>query len=223
MAKLLELSPQDNENIIKELLTTCKTLSRGSIRLNQSQKKLLLRIFESKTLIDGLTIKLNKIVTRYSQRPFKTIKEALPAYPPPIAKISSSKQDKDLKKRLAILKMSSSKQDEELQKRLAKLRKLSTSSRKTQKIQISNDRKFAEKLQLSDDRKLAKKLQLSDDRKLAKKLQQEEEKKIQEYNDLQLARKVGIMGSAAFAKGKTFRIKKKSKSPPSKKYRKPKK
>tara|TARA_E500000178_G_scaffold351364_1_gene412290 strand:- start:1186 stop:1824 length:639 start_codon:yes stop_codon:yes gene_type:complete len=212
MAKLLELSPQDNENIIKELLTTCKTLSKGSIRLNLSQKKLLLQIFESKTLTDGLTSKLNKIVTRYSQRPFKTIKETLPSHPPPIAKISSSKQDKDLKKHLAILKMSSSKQDEEIQKRLAKLRKVSTSSRKTQKRQISNDRKFAEKLQLSDDRKFAEKLQ-----------QEEEEKKIQEYNDLQLARKVGIMGSAAFAKGKTFRIKKKSKSPPSKKYRKPKK
>lgn len=206
MAKLLELSPQDNQNIIKELLTTCKTLSKGSIRLNLSQKKLLLQIFESKTLIDGLTIKLNKIVTRYSQRPFKTIKEALPAYPPPIAKISSSKQDKDLKKRLAILKMSSSKQDEELQKRIAKLRKLSTSSRKTQKRQqISNDRKFAEKLQQEDN-----------DHNLAKKLQQE-------LDDSQLARKVRIMGSAAFAKGKTFRIKKKSKSPPSKKYRKPKK
>ena len=205
MAKLLELSPQDNENIIKELLTTCKTLSKGSIRLNLSQKKLLLQIFESKTLTDGLTIKLNKIVTRYSKRPFKTIKEALPAYPPPIAKISSSKQDKDLKKRLAILKMSSSKQDEELQKRIAKLRKLSTSSRKTQKRQISNDKKFAEKLQQEDN-----------DHNLAKKLQQE-------LDDSQLARKVRIMGSAAFAKGKTFRIKKKSKSPPSKKYRKPKK
>ena len=141
MAKLLELSPQDNENIIKELLTTCKTLSRGSIHLIPSQKKLLLQIFQSKTLADGLTIKLNKIVTRYSQRPFKTIKEALPAYPPPIAKISSSKQDKELQKRLARLKMSSSQIDEELQKRIAKLRKLSTSSRKTQKKRRSSRKK----------------------------------------------------------------------------------
>ena len=190
MAKLLELSPQDNENIIKELLTTCKTLSRGSIHLIPSQKKLLLRIFQSKTFADGLTIKLNKIVTKYSKKLFKNIKEALPDYPPPITKISSSKQHEELKKRLARLKMSSSQINEELEKRLAKF--LSRSSRKTQKKQISNDRKFAEKLQ-------------------------------QEFDDSQLARKVRIMGSAAFAKGKTFRIKKKSKSPPSKKYRKPKK
>lgn len=200
MSKLLELSPQDNQNIIKELLTTCKTLSKGSIRLNLSQKKLLLQIFQSKTLINRLNTKLNEIISKYSKRPLKTIKKTLPDYPPPIAKISSEFDN-----------MSSSKQDEELQRRLDQIRRLSISSRKTQKRQISNDRKFAEKLQQEEE----KIKQQENDFKFAKKLQ--------EYDDSQLAKKVGIMGSAAFAKGKTFRMKKKSKSPASKKYRKLKK
>jgi len=166
MAKLVKISPEDNIHIIDEILMTCKKLSNNSIRLNNSQKAFLLRIFESKTLKNELIKKMKDLVTKYSRKHLNTLKQPV-----------STKS----------IKFSSSKSDQQLKKRFNKL--MGRSSNKTKKQQISDDRKLAEKLE-------------------------------QEDNDYQLARKILELGSAALAKGKTFRKKNLSKLKLTKRYRK---
>lgn len=122
MAKLLELSYQDNKNIVKDLLKLEKTLSKKIVNkdktnnLTHSDKLVLINYFkkiilENATLSTGLINKLQDIIKALSKRRLKTIKK------------SKSKSISGKNKNLS----SSYKISKEIEKNLKNLRSVSNS------------------------------------------------------------------------------------------------
>ena len=192
MAKLLELSYQDNKNIVKDLLKLEKTLSKKIVNkdksnnLTHSDKLVLINYFkkiilENATLSTGLINKLQDIIKVLSKRRLKTIKKSK----------SKSKSISGKNKNLS----SSYKISKEIEKNLKNLRS------------VPNSKTYKKKTKKQDLKESFNDIDLIDPKKIK-----------EEFSDLKSTKKYLDFNSEVFAKGKIIRRIKRSK--PTKKYKK---
>lgn len=188
MARLLELSKKDEKEIITTLLNKFLELTNDS-----DEKPIIRKVLASKKLYIALNNTLSRLVEEYSKRPFKTVQEALPAYPDHHhIKIPDSELDRILQEQAI---------------RLGIRKPVNMSFKKSPSLRGDLKKSFKDR-----DAAYAKKLQQElDDFEIAKRLQQK-------FDDSQVIRKFKKMGTPAFARGKTLNKRRKSK--PTKRRRK---